>query len=283
MDPQQPLTIYELRAIDETALSLFEEPQTLCRLGPTLAGLHWESDFAFVFFLDRPEEGAAQFLSSHPRLSLRQVHELSYGQWQDGAGATPFTVAGLTVSPAEGAPPLQPGERRILIDPGLAFGFGGHPTTYSCLDFLGRVCHHPQGPPSSALDLGAGTGILSLAAARWGVKKVIGVDYSHLAVDAAQLNVRLNRLETQVQFHRGPAQTWAQEPAELLMANLHLSLQEELLALGAFQKRRQLIISGLLPSEGDKLLEQLRLLGYGLTDQVRTDRWITMFLENKDG
>ncbi len=283
MNPQQPLTIYELRAVDETALSLFEDPQTLSRLGPNLAGLHWEADFAFVFFLDKPEEAAARFLSSHPRLSLRQVHELSYGQWQDGAGAAPFTVAGLTVSPAEGAPPPQAGEKRLLIDPGLAFGFGGHPTTYSCLDFLGRICRHPQGPPHSALDLGAGTGILSLAAARWGVKKIVGVDYSHLAVDAAQLNVRLNHLEAQVQFHRGPAQAWAREPAELLMANLHLSLQEELLALGAFQNRRQIIISGLLPSEGDKLLERLRLLGYGLTDQLRTDRWITMFLETREG
>ncbi|MDR2726226.1 MAG: hypothetical protein LBC90_09275, partial [Candidatus Adiutrix sp.] len=67
------------------------------------------------------------------------------------------------------------------------------------------------------------------------------------------------------------------QPGELLLANLHLSLQEELLDLGAFNGRNRVIVSGLLPGEGERLWERLVLLGFKLADQIRTDRWITLY------
>ncbi len=308
MRPEQPLTIYEIRARDQEALGLFDQGDNLGRLGPALAGLHWEADFAFLFFTGEAGPEVDEFLREHPQLEPRHIHHLTYAQWQDGAGAAPFTVAGLTIAgPDDGSVAAGP---RLVIDPGLAFGFGGHPTTRCCLEFLARACQVPKGPfaavassrpgrrgrdevstasppprsgpPASALDLGAGTGILSLAAARWGVERVVGVDYSHLAVEAARNNLRLNGLEDQVRFFRAPAQDFAAHPAEILLANLHLALQEELLELGAFAHRRRVIVSGLLPSEGDRLLERLRAVGLKLLDQERTDRWITMFLGRED-
>lgn len=301
MQPEQDLKIYELRALNAEALEIFNDRTNLSRLGPALAGIHWETDFAFIFFKGQPGPGISEFLYDHPELDLKHIHELTYGQWQDGAGAAPFEVQGLTITgpecletikpqPGRNDEASQPGQgiapvgmpnadaSRLIIDPGLAFGFGGHPTTHSCLEFLARVCRAKSALPGTALDLGSGTGVLSLAAARWGILKVTGVDYSHLATDAALNNLRLNRLEGQVEFVHGPAQNYARHPAELLMANLHLSLQEDLLKEGAFQERRAVIISGLLPSEGDSLLEKLTSLGLRLVDQMRTERWITMLL-----
>jgi ribosomal protein L11 methyltransferase len=271
MLPEQPLTIFELRAGDEAAREIFEDQANLDLLGPALAGLHWEADFAFVFFQGEPGPAPSEFLAARPNLALNHVHRLTYAQWQDGAGAAPFTVAGLTITGPGGTGP----EPRLVIDPGLAFGFGGHPTTRACLDFLARAVQTPP-RPQTALDLGAGTGILSLAAARLGVPRVTGVDYSHLAVAAALDNRRLNGLEEQVEFHRAPAQLFHDQPGELLLANLHLSLQEELLDLGAFRQRRQVIVSGLLPSEGERLWDRLAPLGFKMVDQIRTDRWITI-------
>ena len=282
MRPEQPLVIYEIRALDEAAFGLFEKPGVLESLGPLLAGLHWEADFAFIFFTAEADSEIAELLRKNTNLCLSHTHFLTYAQWQDGAGAEPFTVAGLTVCGPDDPKASTDGDgMKIIVDPGLAFGFGGHPTTYSCLDFLGRACRNASSQTASVLDLGAGTGILSLAAARWGIPTVVGVDYSHLAVEAARRNLALNRLDEQVAFFRGPAQAWASHKAELLLANLHLSLQEELLALGAFNNRRLAIISGLFPSEGDGLFEKLKAIGFRLVDQVRTDRWITMFLENE--
>lgn len=274
------MVIYEIRSWDKGSLDLFEEPGILESLGPFLAGLHWEADFVFIFFTAEAGLYMDEFLYQNPCLDLKHIHRLTYSQWQDGAGAAPFTVEGLTVrGPDDPESPFNDGSMKIVIDPGLAFGFGGHPTTYSCLEFLGRSCRRLVGRPASALDLGIGTGVLSLAAARWGIAKVVGVDYSHLAVETARRNLELNRLAGQVDFIRGPAQQYADYPAELIMANLHLSLQEELFDLGAFNDRRLAIISGLLPGEGDKLAGRLRSIGYKLIDQVRTDRWITLFLE----
>jgi ribosomal protein L11 methyltransferase len=272
MRPEQPLTIFELRARDEAAKEIFENPANLDLLGPALAGLHWEADFAFVFFQGEPGPAPAEFLAARPNLILNHIHHLTYDQWQDGAGALPFTAAGLLITGPDVAGP----EPRLLIDPGLAFGFGGHPTTRACLDCLALALQTPP-RPSSALDLGAGTGILALAAARLGVPRVTGVDYSHLAVAAALNNRSLNGLEGQVKFHRAPAQLFHDHPGELLLANLHLSLQEELLDLGAFHRRQKVIVSGLLPSEGERLWNRLAQLGFKLADQIRTDRWITLY------
>ena len=277
MRPDQALTIYELRALNDEALKIFDQPGKLLELGSNLAGLHWEADFAFVFFTGTPEPMVADFLYAHPSLDLKHIHHLTYAQWQDGAGAEPLVVAGLTFThPARPAAGPQ-----ILIDPGLAFGFGGHPTTLACLGFLARAAHSVPAP-STALDLGSGTGILSLAAAAWGLARVVGVDYSHLAVEAALDNLRLNHLKDRVSFFRGPAQNYARHPAEILMANLHLSLQEELFALGAFQNRRFVIASGLLPSEGEYLIEKLKSINLKLIDLIRTDRWISLFMEKAD-
>ncbi len=278
----QPLTILEIRATSTEALNLFESQGKLAELGPNLAGLHWEGDFAFIFFTDKPGPQPNLFLTHHPELALVQTHHLTYGQWQDGAEAEPFTIGDLTViAPGHSLAKSVESSKLLIIDPGLAFGFGGHPTTHCCLEFLNRICQHPSGIPSTALDLGSGTGVLSLAAARWGIEQTLGIDYSHLAVEAANHNLALNKLSAKVEFRRGPAQDYAAYPAEILLANLHLALQLELLNLGAFANRNWAIISGLLPSEGDELWAALQKDGFKMVDQVRTDRWITMMLRRE--
>lgn len=276
MKPDQALTIYELRAVDAAAFNLFEDVEPCELLGASLAGLHWEENFAFLFFIDEPGPEAQNFLRGQLNLELRQVHRMTYAQWQDGAGFEPFTVAGLTVA----GPEATPGPETVLIDPGLAFGFGGHPTTFACLEFLARVCRSPQGPPKVALDLGSGTGILSLAAARLGVGRALGVDYSHLAVAASMDNLAMNGLAGRVTFARDSAMNYAACPADLLLANLNLYLQKELFAAGAFAGRRWIIASGLLTSEGEKFLEMLAPLPLKVSDQIRSDRWTTILLES---
>ena len=165
MRAEQPLTIYEIRALNSKALEIFDHQPNLDRLGPALAGVHWEADFAFLFFKDKPGPDLSEFLYEHPELDLKHIHELTYGQWQDGADAEPFKVEGLTISG-----PGEPADSsRLIIDPGLAFGFGGHPTTHRCLKFLARVCLGKSGPPPRALDLGPGTGVPATAAAPRGV------------------------------------------------------------------------------------------------------------------
>jgi ribosomal protein L11 methyltransferase len=151
------------------------------------------------------------------------------------------------------------------------------------LEFLLRL--YRPGPietssPATALDLGSGTGILALAAARLGALKVLGVDHSHLAAQAALKNAQLNGLGDIVTFKRGLAQVAACEEAELVMANIPLFVLTDLINLEAFSNRKFLIISGLLPEEGDTFLGLLKTkLSYKIIDSQRSDRWISYLIE----
>jgi ribosomal protein L11 methyltransferase len=167
------------------------------------------------------------------------------------------------------------------LDPKLAFGYGGHPTTRACLGFLLRIMSpQNQKVPESFLDLGTGTGVLALAALRLGGKSALGVDYSHLAAECAKGNVKINQMEDSVIIKHGLAQSYASYPAQVLMANIPLFVHIELLALGAYRGRDYLIISGLLPREADELMDLLaEILLFRQLDMHRDDRWSSWLLE----
>ena len=270
------LIIYEIRCQEDGLAQIGNWPESA--FGPDFLGLHLEAEFAFIFFGADTKSAMNPLLAEHPCFELRTVHNMTYGQWQDGAAAQPFQVGPLNIVPANMAPTESHGRHNILIDPGLAFGFGGHPTTKACLELLLKVM--AKSAPQTALDLGCGTGVLALSAARLGVPEIIAVDYSHLAAQNAQHNVNLNNLEARIEVFRDSAQHYSQTPGELLMANMHFSLQKELLALGTFEKRQHVILSGLFPQEGEDLRLMLQeQTTLRLKDQIRTDRWSTMWLE----
>ncbi|MDR1608478.1 MAG: 50S ribosomal protein L11 methyltransferase [Deltaproteobacteria bacterium] len=296
MRPETILTIYEIRAAAAKDLDfLGGPPEPEERFGSDFRGLHFEADFAFLFFVNDYDLGP--FLSQYPFVEVKQIHRLRYDQWQDGATMEPMSVGPIKIWPwfeASQTPNLSLGLNNqpdlssdcppIYIDPGLAFGFGGHPTTKACLGFLARL-YRPGAlgvkSPLTALDLGSGTGILALAAARLGANSVLGVDHSHLAVRSAQRNAELNALNSQVKFERGLAQDYAKAPGELVLANMPLFVLKDLLDLRAFDKRSHLIFSGLLASEGDTFLDLLTQShkALKLVDSQRDDRWVSGLVE----
>ena len=293
VNPDSQLAIYEIRTGNPQNLSRFETEPPESFLGPALAerllGLHLEADFLFLFFSG--PVSLEVFLGRFPGLELRAEHRLRYDEWQDGAGSPPFSVGPLSIRPVFGSTalalaPTRPGgadEGRLYVDPGLAFGFGGHPTTKACLEFLARL-YSPgttvRPAPETALDLGCGTGILALAAARLGAKEVFGLDHSHLAVDAANKNALLNGLAGQVAFKRALAQDYARYPARLVMANIPLFVLRDLVDLGTFEDRDYVVVSGLLPDEGETFLGLLaESLGHKVLDSQRSDRWVSYLIK----
>jgi ribosomal protein L11 methyltransferase len=86
------------------------------------------------------------------------------------------------------------GELVIEIDPGMAFGTGTHPTTQLCLNLI-ETCIKPQ---DSVLDVGTGTGILMIAAAKLGARKVCGIDNDWMAVDIAKRNLTRNHIDQKI-------------------------------------------------------------------------------------
>jgi ribosomal protein L11 methyltransferase len=164
----------------------------------------------------------------------------------------PVTVGGRLHVRAPWHPPGPSGAHDVVVDPGQAFGTGAHATTRMCLELMLELgdAVEPGGP---VVDLGCGSGVLAIAAARLGHGPVLGVDHDPLALEATAQNAAANGVEIVVRAYDlmrdGPAPS-----APLVLANLLGPLLWRLVEAGfAGAPPRALIASGLLESEADAI------------------------------
>jgi ribosomal protein L11 methyltransferase len=156
--------------------------------------------------------------------------------------------------------PYEPSTEEIVIDldPGMAFGTGQHPTTRLCLAAIERLLK----PASEVLDLGCGSGILSLAAAKLGARSVLALDIDPIAVEATRANSKLNGVERIVSAARGslgdamPAGAASSGPFALIVANISAAVLVDLAGAIAASLRPQgrLIASGIIADHTDNVL-----------------------------
>lgn len=156
---------------------------------------------------------------------------------------TPFTVGGFIIIP-EGEP-SPPGDHiSLVMGKKGAFGSGEHETTASCLEELERL---PGIGGMRSLDLGSGTGILAIAAARLGAASVVAVDIDPAAAASCAANVRLNGMEERVFPVCGELACVGEGHFDLLLANIyadiHLMLAAEMVA--ATRSGGYLLLSGI--------------------------------------
>jgi ribosomal protein L11 methyltransferase len=215
---------------------------------------NWEEDgFAFLFFSRPAADAIARLLRRQPGLALIDSYQMAYADWQ-GARDIALQTERLQVHPPWQAPPADD-RRGIVLDPGVVFGNGAHPTTRDCLHALERL--YSRETPADVLDLGTGTGLLALAAARLGARRTLAVDLNPLCARTAARNVRLNGLTERVLVVRGRAEAFVDLPADLLVANIHFDVMRRLLGSQGFYRKRWFVLSGLLRSEARWALAQL--------------------------
>jgi ribosomal protein L11 methyltransferase len=152
----------------------------------------------------------------------------------------------LVVTPSWCAPTTRPGDLVVTLDPGMAFGNAEHGTTRGCLRLLERVV----APGEEVLDVGAGSAVLSIAAALFGAGRVTAIEADPLAVPAARENVDLNGVADRV--HVIHAKATAEDlasmgPCDGLVANIERGILESLLPgfAKAIRPGGWLILSGL--------------------------------------
>jgi ribosomal protein L11 methyltransferase len=181
----------------------------------------------------------------------------------------------MHVRPPWSPPPAADGVLDVVVDPGQAFGTGAHETTRLCLELLLEV--EPRG---ALADLGCGSGVLAIAAARLGWRPVVAVDHDPESLRATAANARANGVDVEVRRHDllfgGPAPT-----APTVLANLlrPLLLQVVDVGLEGTQRPRVLIAGGLLREEGDEVAGAFAAWGLQESERRHAGAWTALLLK----
>lgn len=231
-----------------------------------------EAGGAFLFFSSPHDEEVELFLKARGRQLLSR-HLMDYRSWQAGEDLKPFTVGNLLFCPPWENGFCQGETMLVWLDPCVVFGTGNHPTTRTSLEALRQIYQREQ--PERVLDLGTGTGILALAAAKWGAQRVLAVDCNELAVDTARRNVTLNGEGPRIEVALGWAEDFVDLPADLLCANLHRPVIESLIARATFFEKRWLVLSGLFLKEVPPMETFLNRKGIETFLKIETAPWGT--------
>lgn len=216
---------------------------------------NWEEDgFSFLFFRDPAGELVAEVIQANPTLHLLDTYEMTYEQWQGGK-IEPIRIGRFLLTPPWVETPSEPDMSTIILDPGVVFGNGTHPTTMDCLEAIDLICTGKK--VQTMLDLGTGTGILALAATKLGCRKALAVDFNYLAARTARTNVQLNDMNDHILVIQGRAEDYTVFPSDLLVANIHYDVMKKIVRSPGFLHQKWFLLSGLLRSEAKEMAEFL--------------------------
>ena len=162
----------------------------------------------------------------------------------------------------------------IELDPGMAFGTGTHPTTVLCIQAIERyVKEHDE-----VIDVGTGSGVLSIAAALIGAKNVRALDLDIVAVESARTNIELNKVDSVVTVDQGNLLKGIEKQADVIVANI---LAEIILMFttDAFKLVKQggyFITSGIIAPKKQEVKESMEAAGFEIVEVIQMEDWVAI-------
>ncbi len=235
----------------------------------------WEEEGTAFLFFTRPAGGqVARFLAEMPGMEIADRFEMSYEDWHGGP-VLPFRSGSFLVMPPWRKIAPGQGDIPILLDPGVVFGAGSHPTTRHCLLAIDHLMSREK--VESVLDLGAGTGLLAVAAAKLGARRTVAVDNNFLASFTALENIRHNRVADRAFSVCAKAEEFIDLDAELVVANIHYDVMQALLESPGFKKKKWFVLSGLLRTPASLVKVRLARIGAQIMDEwIQDGIWHTI-------
>lgn len=198
------------------------------------------------------------------------------------AALVPVRVGRFVLHGGHDRAAVAPNEIGIEIEAALAFGTGHHGTTQGCLRAIERVAR--RGRPLRILDIGTGTGVLAIAAARVFRRPVVACDIDPVAVETARANARANRAGALVRIVQADgtnaAAIRAGAPYDFVFANIVLGPLKLLAKPVArlLAPRVTVVLSGLLPEQANAALAAWRAVGLKLSRRATLEGWVTLTL-----
>jgi ribosomal protein L11 methyltransferase len=250
-----------------------------------IGGRRWRVE---IHFADAAEKDAVRE-AVLAAAGAEAAAELKFGavdaaDWvrQSLAGLQPVAAGRFVVHGAHDRARVPPNRIGIEIEAALAFGTGHHGTTRGCLLALDAICKRTRRAPMRVLDVGTGSGVLAMAAARALHAPVLATDIDAFAVQAARANVRHNRAGDLVAVLRADGvgartiRTWA--PYDLIFANILLGPLKRIATSlrGLVAPGGRLVLSGILPAQANAVIAAYRPLA--LQSRLDVDGWTTLVL-----
>lgn len=216
---------------------------------PDLIGT-WIEDGTAILFFHTEKEQLIQNICTDTGSKVIYQADLSYEDWEAGQKIEPFSVGALSIAPI-----WDNSSADILLDPSVVFGSGFHPSTRLCLEALLKYLNTPEIQINSALDLGCGTGLLAITAAKQGVGQITAVDHNPMACEVARQNVLRNDVQDSITVHQADLRSGIPDTkVDLVIANLYRELLEELLMKPSFWQASYYILAGFIPGMEQNLL-----------------------------
>ncbi len=247
---------------------------------PDLIGTWIEDDTAILFFHSEQEQ-LIDRLCHETGAEIVYQAELDYLDWEAGVAITTFETKTLRITPVwEKQTALPPGRQEIILDPSVIFGSGFHATTRLCLETLELVLLESGMEINSVLDLGTGTGLLAVAAAKLGVKRVTALDNNPLAVDVARANVARNNCADRVEVQQYDLmQGLPDMDYDLVISNLYKGLLIRLFEDREFWHPGLYLISGFIPGMEPDLLAALPSKLIQMLHRANGEQWRLWLLQ----
>jgi ribosomal protein L11 methyltransferase len=185
-------------------------------------------------------------------LSFKQEKEIDWlKNWHENLNPFPVGLRFYVIPERSKGKAVPPGKLPLYLEPGMAFGTGTHETTQLCLESLERELTHGD----FCLDIGTGSGILAIAAAKLGAREVIGCDLDPIAIRIASTNGVKNRCASRVKWVLGDISKTGKRKCNLLVANLTFEIIEQ--DLSRFESRLEeggiMVLSGLLIHQANEI------------------------------
>lgn len=220
------------------------------------------SGIELIIYLDRSVEATIRDALSHFRGEgvrvgdSKPVEEEDWSEtWKEGLEAVVISPR-LVVRPTFVQRRPDPGQKEIVVDPGQAFGTGGHESTRLALGWVDELMLEGA-PATRILDVGTGSGVLALAALRLGAEWALGFDLDRRAVLEARQVARCNNLDARLALFAGPIDCLGEGSFDLVLANL---LRGEVIPIAedlarTVSRQGSLVLSGLLEADRGPVLE----------------------------
>lgn len=271
---------YEWDYIDEkVAEGLDDVPEIVLYLGEEDSGLEQSVQELLEDIRKKVEEGFYGEGADLGELSLsRQVRDDSdwKDKWKEFFKPSRISER-IVIKPSWEEYIEEPGDLVIEIDPGMAFGTGTHETTSMVIGLIEKYMKEGD----SLLDLGCGSGILSIAAAKLGASKVMGIDIDEDAVRVTKENVAANGVDSVVDARTGDVTKESFGEYDMVAANL----MAELIVMisegvkSSIKNGGIFISSGILEEKEDMVSAALRDVGFTILETCRKGEWVAIAAE----